>query len=206
MLAACTGRMFLCAQETVVRTFDIPLRASGRSRELILPRPGPCAACWRTRGSSPESRCWMPAAERAVRTAGRSCARRLSGVDLSAGSWPAKESLYDVLVHGTDGYLRSSDAFDLIISADTLVYFALRFVAAAAGPCDLMACSLRSRTRPAATPSAIGRAARPLQPRPRVCPTAAHQRRTATQIARRAAGGIGNAGRGAQSSESFLNR
>jgi len=64
-------------------------------------------------------------------------ARRLTGVDLSAGMLAqAKEkNVYDALVKGElTEYLRNSnEAFDLIVSADTLVYFgALEDVVAAA--------------------------------------------------------------------------
>jgi predicted TPR repeat methyltransferase len=64
-------------------------------------------------------------------------ARRLQGVDLSAGMLAqAKEkNVYDTLLKGElTEYLRNSpDAFDLIVSADTLVYFgALEDVFAAA--------------------------------------------------------------------------
>ena len=54
-------------------------------------------------------------------------ARRLTGVDLSAGMLAqAKEkNVYDALMKGElTEYLRDSrEAFDLIVSADTLVYF-----------------------------------------------------------------------------------
>jgi len=64
-------------------------------------------------------------------------ARRLSGVDLSAGMLDrAKEkNVYDELVQGelTEHLRRRTEAFDVIVSADTLVYFgALEDVVAAA--------------------------------------------------------------------------
>jgi predicted TPR repeat methyltransferase len=65
-------------------------------------------------------------------------ARRLVGVDLSPGmlKHAARKDVYDLLVPGElTAFLRSSDeaAFDVIVSADTLVYFGpLEDVAAAA--------------------------------------------------------------------------
>ncbi len=66
-------------------------------------------------------------------------ARRLTGVDLSAGmlAQANEKNVYDALVKGElTEYLRNSkEAFDLIVSADTLVYFGglEDVVAAAAG-------------------------------------------------------------------------
>jgi len=66
-------------------------------------------------------------------------ARRLTGVDLSAGmlAQAKQRNVYDELIKGelTDYLRESSDAYDLVVSADTLVYFGglEEVLAAAAG-------------------------------------------------------------------------
>ena len=147
MLAACTGRDMpaRASDGYVERTFD-SFAASFESKlaKLVVSRAGAGRRrCWTTAGldaGEGSSTCSTPAAAPgcAARSS-RPYARRLTGVDLSAGMLAqAKEKqVYDELLKAElTGYLRDQpDAFDLIVSADTLVYFGAldEVVAAAAG-------------------------------------------------------------------------
>ena len=106
-------------------------RASSRSSRSCRTAPRRSSRrCWKTRARKPSKSLDVLDAGCGTGLCGPLVvpyARRLSGVDLSAGMLAqAKEkNVYDALVQGElTEYLRdSSDAFDLIVSADTLVYF-----------------------------------------------------------------------------------
>jgi predicted TPR repeat methyltransferase len=133
MLAACTGRDVptRASDEFVERTFDA-FAASFESKLQRLSYRAPALVEAMLGDSGLE-----PAASLEVLDAGCGTglcgplvaryARRLTGVDLSAGmlAQAREKGVYDALVRSelTD-YLRANRAaFDLIVSADTLVYF-----------------------------------------------------------------------------------
>ena len=100
-------------------------------------------------------------------------ARRLVGVDLSEGmlAHAKDKEIYDELIRAElTGYLQDHhDEFDLIVTADTLVYFgALEHVAlAAAGALrhgGRLIFTVEEATGDDAPPSVLPEAARPLQP------------------------------------------
>ena len=145
MLAACTGRDVppRASEKFVVGIFDV-FAASFESKLASLSYRAPALIAAMLQDSA-----LRPTKSLDVLDAGCGTglcgplvvpyARRLSGVDLSAGMLArAKEkNVYDALVQvELTEYLRGSmDAFDLIVSADTLVYFGSLedVVAAAAG-------------------------------------------------------------------------
>ena len=133
MLAACTGRDVPSRASDALRRGNLrSFAASFESKlaKLVVSCAGAC------RGNAGRSGL-VPSKSLDVLDAGCGTglcgplvapyARRLTGVDLSAGMLAqAKEkNVYDELVKGElTEYLRdSSAAFDLIVSADTLVYF-----------------------------------------------------------------------------------
>ena len=133
MLAACTGRDVppRASQGFVVGIFDV-FAASFESKlaSLSYRAPALVAAMLEDSGLQPSKSLDVLDAGCGTGLCGplvAPYARRLTGVDLSAGMLArAKEkNVYDALVQGElTEYLRgSSDAFDLIVSADTLVYF-----------------------------------------------------------------------------------
>jgi predicted TPR repeat methyltransferase len=133
MLAACTGRGIPARASNgfVEGTFD-SFAASFESKlaKLSYRAPALVAAMLEDSGIEPSKRLDVLDAGCGTGLCGPLVApytRRLTGVDLSAGMLAqAKEKhVYDVLVKAElTGYLRDwRDAFDLIVSADTLVYF-----------------------------------------------------------------------------------
>jgi len=143
MLAACSGRGVptRASNEFVARTFD-SFAASFESKLQKLSYRAPALVAATVQDSA-----LVPSQRLAVLDAGCGTglcgallapyARRLVGVDLSTGMLEhAKEkNVYDLLVNAElTEYLRDHrEAFDLIVSADTLVYFGdLRGVLAAA--------------------------------------------------------------------------
>ena len=145
MLAACTGRDVpaRASDGFVAETFD-SFAASFESKlaKLSYRAPALVAAMLDDSGLGPSKSLDVLDAGCGTGLCGPLVvpyARRLTGVDLSAGMLAqAKEkNVYDALVKGElTEYLRNSkEAFDLIVSADTLVYFGglEDVVAAAAG-------------------------------------------------------------------------
>lgn len=133
MLAACTGRDIppRASNGFVEGTFD-SFAASFESKlaKLSYRAPALVAAMLEDSGVEPSSRLDVLDAGCGTGLCGplvASYARRLTGVDLSAGMLArAKDkNVYDALIQvELTEYLRDSrDAFDLIVSADTLVYF-----------------------------------------------------------------------------------
>ena len=180
MRSACTGRDVPARASNgfVERTFD-SFAASFESKLEKLSYRAPALVAAMLEGSNLE-----PSERLEVLDAGCGTglcgslvapyARRLIGVDLSEGMLAlAKEKhVYDVLVKAElTEYLRgNSEAFDLIVSADTLVYFGdlEGVLGAAAGALRPMGswCS-RSSTRPEARPTSItAGVARPVQSLP----------------------------------------
>jgi predicted TPR repeat methyltransferase len=133
MLAACTGRDVpaRASNEFVERTFD-SFAASFESKlqKLSYRAPMLVAAMLEDSGLEPAKRLDVLDAGCGTGLCGpivAPFARRLTGVDLSTGMLKQAEEkrVYDALVRTelTD-YLRvNREAFDLIVSADTLVYF-----------------------------------------------------------------------------------
>ena len=175
-----------------------PTASTPSSRSCAYRAPALVAGdAGRARASSRRSAstCSMPAAapglcgplRRAV------CARGWSGVDLSAGmlTQARERHVYDELVKGElTAYLRASPgAFDVIVSADTLVYF---------GPLDEVVAAAAAALRPGGRliftveESCDGDAqagfshqpARPLQPRARLRRARAGERGTAAARSR----------------------
>ena len=133
MLAACTGRDVPARASNgfVERTFD-SFAASFESKleKLSYRAPALVAAMLEDSGLEPSKRLDVLDAGCGTGLCGplvAPYARRLVGVDLSEGMLAhAKEkNVYDALVKAElTEYLRdNSEAFDLIVSADTLVYF-----------------------------------------------------------------------------------
>jgi predicted TPR repeat methyltransferase len=133
MLAACTGRDVpsRASDGFVEGTFD-SFAASFDSKlaKLAYRAPALVAAMLEDTGVEPSRTLDVLDAGCGTGLCGQLVvpyARRLTGVDLSAGMLAqAKEkNVYDALVKGElTAYLRDSpEAFDLIVSADTLVYF-----------------------------------------------------------------------------------
>jgi predicted TPR repeat methyltransferase len=144
MLAACTGRGVPARASNgfIERTFD-DFSASFESKleKLSYRAPALVAAMLNESGVEPSKSLVVLDAGCGTGLCGPLVApysRRLVGVDLSAGMLArAKEkNIYDALIQTElTAYLRNnSDTFDLIVSADTLVYFgALEGVLDAAG-------------------------------------------------------------------------
>jgi predicted TPR repeat methyltransferase len=133
MLAACTGRDVPARASNgfVERTFD-SFAASFESKlqKLSYRAPALVAAMLEDSGLEPSKRLDVLDAGCGTGLCGplvAPYARRLAGVDLSTGMLAhAKEkNVYDALMKTElTEYLRdNSEAFDLIVSADTLVYF-----------------------------------------------------------------------------------
>jgi len=133
MLAACTGRNVppRASDQFVERTFD-SFAASFESKleKLSYRAPALVAAMVADSGLEPSKRLDVLDAGCGTGLCGplvAAYARRLTGVDLSKGMLArAKEkNVYDALLNAElTEYLRdNSEAFDLIVSADTLVYF-----------------------------------------------------------------------------------
>jgi predicted TPR repeat methyltransferase len=133
MLAACTGRHVppRASDRFVERTFD-SFAASFESKleKLSYRAPALVAAMVADSGLAPSKRLDVLDAGCGTGLCGplvTPYARRLVGVDLSKGMLArAKEkNVYDALLNAElTEYLRdNSEAFDLIVSADTLVYF-----------------------------------------------------------------------------------
>jgi len=133
MLAACTGRNIppRASNEFVERTFD-SFAASFESKleTLSYRAPALVAAMVEASGLDRSKRLDVLDAGCGTGLCGlllAPYARRLTGVDLSTGMLArAKEKhIYDVLTQAelTEYLCRDSHAFDLIVSADTLVYF-----------------------------------------------------------------------------------
>jgi predicted TPR repeat methyltransferase len=157
MLSACTGRDIpvRASDDYVARTFD-GFAASFESKlaKLSYRAPALVAAMLEDTGLERSKRLDMLDAGCGTGLCGplvAPYARRLTGIDLSAGMLThAKEKdVYDELLQvELTGYLRdNADAFDLILSADTLVYFgALDEVVSAAAralrPGGLLICTL----------------------------------------------------------------
>ena len=143
MLAACTGRDVppRASDGFIERTFD-SFAASFESKleKLSYRAPALVAAMLERSGLAPSKRLDVLDAGCGTGLCGplvAPYARRLAGVDLSDGMLAhAKEkNVYDVLERAelTQHLRKHRDAFDLIVSADTLVYFGdLRGVLAAA--------------------------------------------------------------------------
>ena len=132
MLAACTGRDVpgRASDGFVAATFDSFDRASKRSsRRWSIARPRWSRPCWRMPALSVRivSTCWTRDAAPGSAARFAPFARRLTGVDLSAGmlAHARDKHVYHALVKAElTEYLRgNSEAFDLIVSADALVYF-----------------------------------------------------------------------------------
>jgi predicted TPR repeat methyltransferase len=144
MLAACTGRDIpaRASDGFVEKTFDsFAATFESKLAKLSYRAPALVAAMLEDSGLEPSKSLDVLDAGCGTGLCGplvASYARRLTGVDLSTGMLAqAKEkNVYDELIKGElTEYLRNSrEAFDLIVSADTLIYFgALEdFVAAAA--------------------------------------------------------------------------
>ncbi|MGE5837025.1 MAG: tetratricopeptide repeat protein [Acidobacteriota bacterium] len=133
MLAACTGRDVpaRATNEFVTRTFD-SFAASFESKlqKLSYRAPALVAAMVESSGLEPSNRLAVLDAGCGTGLCGALLApyaRRLIGVDLSTGmlAHAQEKNLYDLLVNAElTEYLRDHrEAFDLIVSADTLVYF-----------------------------------------------------------------------------------
>ncbi len=133
MLAACTGRDVppRASNGFVAGTFDT-FAASFESKlaKLSYRAPALVAAMLDDSGLRPSKRLDVLDAGCGTGLCGplvAPYARRLTGVDLSAGmlAQAKGKNVYDALVEGElTEYLRNSEeAFDLIVSADTLVYF-----------------------------------------------------------------------------------
>ena len=133
MLAACAGRNVppRASDQFVERTFD-SFAASFESKleKLSYRAPALVAAMVADSGLEPSKRLDVLDAGCGTGLCGplvAAYARRLTGVDLSKGMLArAKEkNVYDALLNAElTEYLRdNSEAFDLIVSADTLVYF-----------------------------------------------------------------------------------
>ena len=143
MLAACSGRevpprasdaFVLAVFDTLARQFDEHLRELDyRAPELALEAVAACAGAPRAALDVADAGCGTGLCGALLRP----YARRLIGVDLSAAmlARAGGRAVYDELVEAElTAYLRERPAaFDLIVSADTLVYFGdLRAVLAAA--------------------------------------------------------------------------
>ena len=133
MLAACTGRDVpaRATNEFVTRTFD-SFAASFESKlqKLSYRAPALVAAMVESSGLESSNRLAVLDAGCGTGLCGALLApyaRRLIGVDLSTGmlAHAQEKNLYDLLVNAElTEYLRDHrEAFDLIVSADTLVYF-----------------------------------------------------------------------------------
>lgn len=143
MLAACTGRDVPARASNgfVERTFDnFASSFEAKLERLSYRAPALVAAMLQDSGLEPSKRLDVLDAGCGTGLCGpflAPYARRLVGVDLSQGmlAHAKKKNVYDALMK-TDltEYLRdNSEAFDLIVSADTLVYFGdLKGVLAAA--------------------------------------------------------------------------
>ncbi len=145
MLAACTGRAVPARASNgfVERTFDsFATSFESKLEKLSYRAPALVAAMLEDSGLEPSKRLDVLDAGCGTGLCGplvAPYARRLVGVDLSTGMLAhAKEkNVYDALMKAElTEYLRdNSDAFDVIVSADTLVYFGdlASVLAAAAG-------------------------------------------------------------------------
>ena len=133
MLAACTGRdvPLRASNGFVAATFD-SFAASFETKLATLSYRAPAlvAAMLEDSGLAPTKSLDVLDAGCGTGLCGPLVfpyARRLTGVDLSAGmlAQAHEKNVYDLLVKGeVTEYLRENrDAFDLIVSADTLVYF-----------------------------------------------------------------------------------
>ena len=133
MLAACTGRNVPARASNgfVAETFDsFAANFESKLAKLSYRAPALVAAMLGDSGRGPAKRLDVLDAGCGTGLCGPLVvpyARRLTGVDLSAGMLAqAKEkNVYDVLVKGelTEYLQDNREAFDLIVSADTLVYF-----------------------------------------------------------------------------------
>ena len=143
MRAACTGRAVPARASNgfVERTFDsFASSFESKLEQLSYRAPALVAAMLENSGLEPSRQLDVLDAGCGTGLCGPLLgpyARRLTGVDLSEGMLAlAKEKhVYDALIKGElTEYMRDhSDAFDVIVSADTLVYFGdLRCVVAAA--------------------------------------------------------------------------
>jgi hypothetical protein len=174
--------------------------ASSRSLRLSYRYPALVAAMLEDSGLEPSraSTCSMQAAERACAVRSWSHARRLPVSISPRACWvKRKKNVYDA---GEGGGGVPGDTRRSAIVSDAGLFLRLGDVlAAAAGALrpDLLIFTLGHAVGGDA-PRLSPRAARPLQPLPRVCRTAAHRRRTgAGDRARQVADGIGSAGGGA---------
>jgi predicted TPR repeat methyltransferase len=133
MLAACTGRNVPARASNgfVAETFDsFAANFESKLAKLSYRAPALVAAMLGDSGRGPAKRLDVLDAGCGTGLCGPLVvpyARRLTGVDLSAGMLAqAKEkNVYDALVKGelTEYLQDNREAFDLIVSADTLVYF-----------------------------------------------------------------------------------
>ena len=133
MLAACTGRDVpaRASDGFVETTFDsFAASFEAKLESLSYRAPALVRRCWRIAASSRCARLDVLDAGCGTGLCGALVApfaRRLVGVDLSKGMLEhAKEkNVYDTLMKAElTGYLRDNrEAFDMIVSADTLVYF-----------------------------------------------------------------------------------
>ena len=143
MLAACSGREVprRASDRFVASTFD-RFAASFEEKLASLSYRAPALVAAMLQELSPEPRKDMDTLDAGCGTGLCGAliapyARRLAGIDLSAGMLERarEKNVYDELVEGElTAHLRAArDAFDLIVSADALVYFgALEDVVAAA--------------------------------------------------------------------------
>ncbi len=144
MLAACTGRRVpaRASDAFVERTFDsFAASFEAKLERLSYRAPSLVAAMLQDSGIDPSKQLDVLDAGCGTGLCGTLVvpyARRLVGVDLSEGMLArAKEKqVYDAVVKSelTEYFRRHTETFDLIVSADTLVYFGdLKPVLAAAG-------------------------------------------------------------------------